>query len=142
MESPKRKISPRQYRKMVWTITESQPLNTLDGFEKRGIEYHLDHIIPVNYGYQHCVNPEIIGHISNLRIIKATENIKKGRSINGINVKIPLFTESGENAFVDLSPKTKAAEGKPETDIQMLRYMRIGKQIKTQDLAKIIGVNR
>lgn len=72
-----------KYYKIVKKITELQNLSSLENYEKRGrveIEgsYHLDHIIPISYGLINNIDPNIIGHISNLRFIPAVENIKKG----------------------------------------------------------------
>lgn len=73
-----------KYYKMVRRITEAQPLHLLENYEKRGHYgdnkacFHLDHIIPIAYGFQHDIPPEIIGDISNLRFIPWRENIVKG----------------------------------------------------------------
>ena len=71
---PKKKL----YYNLVRSITEKQPLYLLDNFDKRGRQtFHVDHIIPIIYGYINNIAAEKIGHISNLRIISAKENLQK-----------------------------------------------------------------
>jgi hypothetical protein len=72
-----------KYYKRVKRISESQPLYLLENYDKRGKTgqqeaYHLDHIIPVSYGFIHNIPPEIIGDISNLQFIYWLENLRKG----------------------------------------------------------------
>jgi hypothetical protein len=50
--------------------------------QKTGIIYHVDHIVPLSMNGQHVP--------SNLRIITANENLKKGRNIP-IGTQIPLM---------------------------------------------------
>lgn len=76
-----------KYYKNVRRITEQQPIHLLENYEKRGFvgkskdAYHLDHIIPIFYGWKNNIDPQIIGDISNLRFIPGIENIKKGTKI-------------------------------------------------------------
>lgn len=72
------------YYKQVWDISNAQPLNELEGIEKRGADWHLDHIYPIHLGFKNNIPPEEIGHISNLRIISKADNFKKGIKIDGI----------------------------------------------------------
>lgn len=75
------------YYKKVRRITEQQPLHLLEHHEKRAAHYHtneayhLDHIIPISYGFINDIPPEIIGDISNLRFIPWLENVKKCNKI-------------------------------------------------------------
>lgn len=72
------------YYKQVLRITNQQPLELLDGYDKRGRcdlkedAYHLDHIIPIAHGFKNNIPPETIGDISNLRFLFWKENITKG----------------------------------------------------------------
>lgn len=43
-------------------------------------DYHLDHIFSKADGYDHDIQPEVIGHWSNLQVLSSTDNIKKGSS--------------------------------------------------------------
>lgn len=72
------------YRLKVHSITMSQPLHLLEHFEKRGPStslpsdnHHIDHIFSVMDGFHNNVPPEIIGHISNLRMLHHSENVRK-----------------------------------------------------------------
>jgi hypothetical protein len=79
-EEWKESFSEREkYYKRVRSLTESQPLYKLKNYDKRGkTGYHLDHIIPVSYGYANNIPPEAIADISNLQMLPYDENIKKG----------------------------------------------------------------
>ena len=68
-----------KYKRTVRRITNQQPLETLENFDKRGREtYHLDHIISIAEGFRTNILAEKIGHISNLQMLPWKENIKKG----------------------------------------------------------------
>lgn len=83
-EEYERKLGEREkYYKKVRRLTEQQPLHLLENHEKRAHftnsenPYHLDHIVPVCYGWLNEIPEEIISDISNLRFIPARDNIKK-----------------------------------------------------------------
>lgn len=75
------------YRNRVKSVTKKQPIRLLENIEKRGPAnvdgWHLDHAYSVKQGFLNDVSPEIIGHICNLRMIPAKDNIikKEGCSI-------------------------------------------------------------
>jgi hypothetical protein len=74
------KLQPAKklYYNLVRSLTEKQPLHLLDNFLKRGKQtFHVDHIIPIIYGYNNNIPADEIAHINNLRIISATENLQK-----------------------------------------------------------------
>ena len=85
----------KRYRNEVNRLTKQQPIQQLEHYDKRapnGKEgaYTLDHIISVVYGFKNNIPPEIISHISNLRMIPWKDNIVKGWKYtnlksNGIN---------------------------------------------------------
>jgi len=75
-----------RYRREVWLITERSyrefgEIINPDGLP-RGNDYHLDHIFSINAGYNHNIDPAIIGHYTNLNIIEAKENHKKYTKCN------------------------------------------------------------
>ncbi len=85
------KLEPKkkQYYKNVWKYTKQQPIHLLENFEKRGPAgidgaYHLDHIIPISYGFKKSIAPEKIGYLYNLRFIPWRENVTKKNSIPGM----------------------------------------------------------
>lgn len=74
----KRNKNKSSYYASVWRHTELNSIN-LEGIEKRGfLKYDIDHIVPISYGYKNNIPPELIGSISNLRVISSKENVKKG----------------------------------------------------------------
>lgn len=88
-ENSEKDIDKIEYYKQVWKITESQPLYELSGYDetkRTRIDldenaYHIDHIIPIIYGYENNIPPEEIGNIKNLQFIKAIQNHKKGKKL-------------------------------------------------------------
>ena len=49
---------------------------------RRGKDFHLDHIVSIMYGFLQNISPEEIAAPSNLRIIPALDNIKKGIKVS------------------------------------------------------------
>ena len=88
-ENSEKDIDKIEYYKQVWKITESQPLELIEGYDinkRTRIDldenaYHIDHIVPIIYGYEHNIPPEELGNIKNLQFIKAIENHKKGKKL-------------------------------------------------------------
>jgi len=73
------------YSKITRTLTEKQPIHLLENYDKRGRvdeegSYHLDHKMPVKYGFDNGILPYVIADIRNLEMIPAIDNIKKGSS--------------------------------------------------------------
>ena len=64
----------------VWICTEKEA-HKVDNINLRSISYHLDHIIPIQYGFVNYIPPEIIGNYKNLNIITAKENFTKCNNI-------------------------------------------------------------
>jgi len=85
-------LNKRLYYIKVWCITESQPLHVLRNFDKRCFRgkncYHLDHMIPIIYGYNNGISPEKIGGMSNLRFIRSTVNMRKGHKLTSESHKV------------------------------------------------------
>lgn len=72
-----------QYRLKVDAITESNYITYFDAINPNGVkrgthDYHIDHIVPVKYGYENGIPPEIIAHPSNLQMLHWQENNQKG----------------------------------------------------------------
>lgn len=68
------------YYYKVYELTEcNAPM--LKGIEKRGNSFHIDHIIPLKYGYEYNIDCSIIGDLNNLQVISKEDNFKKGNFI-------------------------------------------------------------
>lgn len=79
------KLKPEfdKYKSKVWSITKKQPLHLLENIDKRALAgtkggFQLDHIISIKDGFNKKISVDLIGHISNLRVITWEENLKKG----------------------------------------------------------------
>jgi len=78
----------QKYKADVMRITRRQDLSLLENYDKpRGVcgvdgAYQLDHKLPVKYGYENNISPDVIGNISNLQIIPWKENRSKGYKIS------------------------------------------------------------
>jgi hypothetical protein len=78
------KTESQLYYKKVWKITNSQDLNSLENFNKRGRvdlrddAHHLDHKFSIYEGFKQNIDPEIIGNINNLEMLPSNINISKG----------------------------------------------------------------
>jgi len=73
----------KAYKIDVWRITNQQPIQQLENFNRRGVNgqtgaYTLDHIISIKKGFIENTPPEQIGHIDNLQMLPWEENITKG----------------------------------------------------------------
>lgn len=79
----------RAYRKKVWELTE-QNKHLIPGIEKRSFRgYHIDHIIPITYGFKHNIAPEKIASIDNLRMLFHEDNLAKGAKLE-VNKQIKI----------------------------------------------------
>jgi transposase len=81
-EFQKRRPEFKKYHQQVRSITQAQPLDTLENYDKRGKAgldgaYHIDHKFSVIEGFKQGVDPSIIGHISNLHMIPYEVNVVK-----------------------------------------------------------------
>ena len=71
----------------VWKYTTINSPNVKD-IEKRGKDFHLDHIIPIKIGYKYNISPQIIGSLPNLRIIDFKSNLHKSNRITDDTIKV------------------------------------------------------
>ncbi len=73
----------QKYRRLVWKITEKQPIKKLPNHDKRAFKgYHLDHKVSIWYGYKNKIDPKLIGSIHNLEFIPHYDNMRKGIRCN------------------------------------------------------------
>ena len=73
----------RRYKNEVKRLTEQQPLHILENYDKRGVNgktgvYTLDHIISLAKGFKENIDPALISHMSNLKMVPWKDNILKG----------------------------------------------------------------
>ena len=70
------------YRSRVRNETEKtyrlqqQAINPND-VDRGRTEWHLDHIVPVIYGFKYAIAPELIGSVQNLQMLPFDHNIRK-----------------------------------------------------------------
>ena len=66
----------------------------------RGLKlFHVDHILPKIYGFEHEIDPKKISHFKNLQMLTSVENLQKSTKIddeNIINIVISLNKEDLE----------------------------------------------
>jgi hypothetical protein len=75
-------MSKEEYRRRNQQYTNTQynrHKNIIDPENKRGVEWHLDHIYSVSDGFVNNVPINILSDVSNLRLIHSSENYKKNR---------------------------------------------------------------
>lgn len=68
------------YYKKVWELTEKNCKKIKD-IHLRGENFHLDHIIPISFGFKYYINEEIIASEKNIRIITKKNNFLKNSQI-------------------------------------------------------------
>lgn len=71
----------------VWQLTE-QNSHLVYGIELRGKEYHLDHIVPIIYGFDKGISAMLISSPANLQMLKAKENLIKRQTITEEGIKL------------------------------------------------------
>lgn len=64
------------YYSKVW-IESNKNSKYVNDIELRGLDYHLDHIIPISYGFANNISHLSIGGINNIRIIHRKDNMIK-----------------------------------------------------------------
>jgi len=78
----------RKYANKVQTLTrktynlykeEINPLNLPRGVAGKEGSYHLDHKIPVRYGFDNMIDPAIIADKNNLQMLTWKDNVVKGK---------------------------------------------------------------
>lgn len=81
-KTPEERGAYKQYSMLVHGLTQKQPLHLLENFHLRGKNgkpgaYQVDHEFSIYDAFRQGVAPEIVAHITNLRMIPAIENRKK-----------------------------------------------------------------
>ena len=81
----------------VWYYTE-QNANKIMDINKRGMDYHIDHIVPLVVGYNNLIPPEILGGVENLQILSAKDNLSKNNKITDKALEL-LYKWRSANLF-------------------------------------------
>jgi hypothetical protein len=82
------RFTKKQYKELVWKLTELQDLKSLPNYEKRGWKnYHLDHVFPICKCFKLGIPAEICSDLRNLRFIPYKDNLEKG-----VKITIKLFS--------------------------------------------------
>ncbi len=71
------------YKAEVLKITKINVVvhgDKIENLNKRSRDYHLDHLFSVKQGYLNGIDPEVIGHWTNLKIIPGPKNCSKRSS--------------------------------------------------------------
>lgn len=113
-------MEKNEYYKRVWEITEINCKNIPD-IDKRGKDFHLDHIIPISFGFHYFISEDIIGAENNLRIISRKENFLKNCLINDeVKSKLKEFDINPETLTKRIikRPSRKVKEIKPDLSTQ------------------------
>ena len=76
--SPEQRTAFRVYYRECWYHT-TQNAARVPNIHLRSDQYHLDHILSIYGGFHQKVPPHIVGSVANLRIIPATDNLRKQR---------------------------------------------------------------
>lgn len=91
---------------------KGQPKNTL------GVS--RDHIISVSYGFANNIDPKIISHPANCRIIPHSENKRKSTkcdlTVDQLLEKIKIWNEKYTERRIGIEPTTSCLEGKYSTN--------------------------
>jgi hypothetical protein len=83
--NPKYQTAFQSYIREVQKFTERswktmKHLIDPQGLKKPFSDYHLDQVFSKADGFDHDIQPELIGHWTNLQILTGSENLKKSRS--------------------------------------------------------------
>ena len=83
----------KEYFKSVWDVTEKNAKTIRKKQKGKNGALHLDHIVPIFYGYKNRIPIELIASSENIRLISAEENLNKGAYL--IKESIELLAKWG-----------------------------------------------
>lgn len=64
------------YSKLARFLTEGNA-HLVEGIKKRGLSYHLDHIVPIFLGFKYGIPVNLIASSDNLQVVEASINLEK-----------------------------------------------------------------
>lgn len=80
----------RIYKNLCWRLTELNAKSMPDIHKRDFKSFHIDHIVPISFGFKYNINPHLISSIENLRIINADSNLDKGIKLTKDSIFILL----------------------------------------------------
>lgn len=91
------------------------------GFDENSL--HRDHMVSIDYGWENNIEPKIISHPANCRLLLARENIRKGSgcsiSIEQLHERIRLWNTNDNN--VEITETSSKSESHRENISKSLR---------------------
>lgn len=81
-------INRLEYERECRKLTELQPLHYLKDIEKRGRDYHLDHIFPIDVGYEIGLPYYAVADMDNLQCITREKNFGKGNRVTEQSLRV------------------------------------------------------
>jgi hypothetical protein len=82
----------RRYTNKALKENDINPNDLPIGINGSGDVYQVDHIIPIIYGFNNKINPEIIGSFENLQLIHWYENNQKSKQLNQSSTTIQRWS--------------------------------------------------
>lgn len=76
LQNKKYTLDKLTYYIKVWVHTEANK-DSIPNIADRGNDYHIDHIVPIIYGYRNGIGAGYIGGTDNLEVISGKANFKK-----------------------------------------------------------------
>ena len=107
------------------TLIEKHGWYTCPGLKRKSKNKNIngvsrDHIISVSYGFANNIDPKIISHPANCRIVSHSENKKKGINcdftLEQLLEKIKIWDQKYTERRIGLEPTTSCLEGKYSTN--------------------------
>jgi hypothetical protein len=98
----------KEYNADVWKVTEymyKTYIDIIDPTRCRGNDFHLDHKVSRWQGYLNNILPNIIGHLHNLEMLPASENLKKSYRSSLNMYELYKLIDKGEYNCIELSGK-------------------------------------
>ena len=99
--SYKKDLEKFLYYFKVWLNTEENAVKMFN-INNRGKDYHIDHIIPISYGYKYNINPSVIGSLDNLQLISKKDNFSKNLKVTEQTKEILLKLNIDINKLEDI----------------------------------------
>ena len=97
-----------EYKSKVYSETRKWNLHSLKRADKRGLcgipsATQLDHKLSIYYGYNHHIDPTIVGHICNLQFVSWKQNRTKGKkcsiSLSQLLIEIDKYNEKSSTTI-------------------------------------------